>query len=103
MNPMRYRNEIDYYVTLLEKYEKCVNSEDLDLDTFISREIIEVMDELKSETENVPLMQDIAKNTLIILLSFYHDRRNEEYYTYFCDLDDSDKKFLRKRFVPLLT
>ncbi|MHA1611094.1 MAG: hypothetical protein ACTSYU_03495, partial [Promethearchaeota archaeon] len=62
MNPSRYSDEIDYYVSLLEKFEHSVTQENGDLDTFISKEIIEVMSELKQETINIPLMQDIAKN-----------------------------------------
>ncbi|MHA1674278.1 MAG: hypothetical protein ACTSYI_11705 [Promethearchaeota archaeon] len=102
MNPSRFSDEIDYYVSLLEKFDRSVNQNDGDLDTFISKEIIEVMGELKQETINVPLMQDIAKNCLIILLSFYHDRRNEEYYRHFSDLNEAEQLVVKQK-IALLT
>ena len=102
MNPTRFHDEIDYYVTLLEKFDRSVNQNQEDLDTFISKEIIEVMGELKQETDDIPLMQDIAKNCLIILLSFYHDRRNEEYYRHFSDLSEGEQRAVKQK-IALLT
>ena len=102
MNPTRFTDEIDYYVSLLEKFDQKVNKNEEDLDTFISREIIEVMTELKQETINIPLMQNIAKNSLIILLSFYHDRRNEEYYRHFSDLNEAEQLAVKQK-IALLT
>ncbi len=101
MNPSRYTDEIDYYVSILEKFDRSVNKNEMDLDTFISKEIIEVMGELKQETINIPLMQDIAKNCLIILLSFYHDRRNEQYFRHFSDLSEGEQQVVKQKIAML--
>lgn len=103
MNPTKFQDEIDYYVTLLEKYEENIEKGSMDLDTFICREIIEIMRELKVEKINIPLMEDITKNSLLILLSFYHEQRKQEYFQHFKDLDEKDKQTVRNRFIPLLS
>ncbi|MCF2141558.1 MAG: hypothetical protein K9W44_16005 [Candidatus Lokiarchaeota archaeon] len=103
MNPIRFDDEVDYYLTLLDKFETSVCQNKIDLDTFFAKEIIDIMLELKQERDNIPLMLNITKNMLLILLSFYHEQRNFNKFTSFCELEDCDKELVRSRFIPLIS
>lgn len=102
MNPMKYQDEKQYYIELLEKFDENVIQQQQDFDTFFAKEIIEIMQELKQEKENVPLMETIAKNMILILLSFYHEQRNCQEFRAFCDLEENDQSQIKNCFLTLL-
>ncbi|RLI66473.1 MAG: hypothetical protein DRO88_01740 [Promethearchaeia archaeon] len=99
---MRFQDEKEYYVELLEKFDEQVIQKNNDLDEFFAKEIISIMHELKQEKENIPLMLNITKNMLLILLSFYHEQRNHKEYTAFCELAEGQKNHIKNCLFSLI-
>ena len=77
-------DEFEYYCGIIEKYENSRKSiEDFCISTFISKEIIEIMNQYKtvinSEPKYTEIMDIIVKNTIILLQSFFVDEKKSKY------------------------
>jgi len=100
MNPVRFQTEMDYYTYIIDQYQVLESHKDRrGIEIFVAKEINAVLRELKEETQNIPLMEDMVKNTIIILLSLFQCNSFENQQDY-CDLSDQDKELLRKNLVP---
>jgi len=96
MNPLRFQSEMDYYSHIIEqfqRYETCGDCRGMEL--FMAKEINAILRELKVETQNVALMEEIVKNTIVLLLSLCHCSNVENHHNY-CDLSDGEKTILRQ-------
>ena len=96
MNPLRFPNEIMYYERILEQYKCIQQGKSIEsFDTFASREIIFVLKELKEEEERQKKdFGDIAKNSIILLLTLM---RNEDYFQFkhYFELKEREKKEIK--------
>jgi hypothetical protein len=87
------------YMRLLEKYQQYLDGELLDIDTFTSQEINSIFHKLKEinekDAEKTVLMQNIARNSLILLLSLFPHNKNEEFYKEFSSLTADEQYTLK--------
>ncbi len=104
MNPLKFESEVDYYERILGKYiEKTETGNPVSFEIFASREIVAVLSELKDEADvsEKKKIGDIAKNTIILILSLF-GKGHTGIYDNFLDLKDSDQTKIRNELLPII-
>ena len=104
MNPLKFPDEVDYYERILGKYiEKTEAGNPISFEIFASREIVSVLSELKDEADMAEKKKigDIAKNTIILILSLF-GKGHTGIYDNFLDLKDSDQTKIRNELLPII-
>jgi hypothetical protein len=101
-----YIDEFEYYCGLIEKYEKSrMTTEDFCVSTFISQEIIAIMNQYKTVINSDPIyteiMDCILKNTIILLQSFYLDEKNSKY-KFYSQLDDHERDYIKSQLISIV-
>jgi len=102
----KYIDELEYYSGILEKYENSrLAMEDFCISTFISQEIIEIMNQykivIKSDPIYTEIMDCILKNTIILLQSFYVDENNSKF-KFFSQMDVHERELIRSQLNSLV-
>ncbi len=104
MNPRRFQEEADYYELILQKYQQLRNNSTPDDRTqYTAEEIVKLMSELGKEKKHegaqkdMQLMENITKNTLILLLSLFQEKDQTTKYKNYSELSESEKTILKKR------
>ena len=101
-----YIDEFEYYCDIIEKYEKSrVSTEDFCISTFVSKEIIEIMNQYKNITDSDPIyteiMDNIVKNTIILLQSFFMDDKNC-IFKFYSQLDFYERELIKNHSISLI-
>ncbi len=101
-----YIDEFEYYCEIIEKYEKSrVSTEDFCISTFVSKEIIEIMNQYKNITNLDPIyteiMDNIVKNTIILLQSFFMDDK-KCIFKFYSQLDVYERDLIKSHSVSLI-
>ena len=101
-----YIDEFEYYCGILEKYKNSNNAnKDFCISTFVSQEIIAIMNQYKKVIISDPIyteiMDCILKNTIILLQSFYLNENNSKY-KFFPQLDDHEQDLIKSQFISLV-
>ena len=100
-----YIDEFEYYCGLIEKYENLrLTSEDFCISTFISQEIIAIMNQyksiIKSDLIYTKIMDCILKNTILLLQSFHIDEKNSKY-KFYSQLEVHERDLIRNQLISL--
>ncbi len=104
MNPLKFPDEVDYYERILMKYmEKMEAGNPVSFEIFASREIVSILSELKEEADASEKIKigDIAKNTIILILSLF-GKGHSGIYDNFRDLEDTDQTKIRNELLPII-
>ena len=101
-----YIDEFEYYCGIIEKYENSrMSIEDFCVSTFISQEIIAIMNQYKTVINSDPIyteiMDCILKNTIILLQSFYLDEKNSKY-KFYSQMDVYERDLIRTQLISLV-
>jgi hypothetical protein len=107
MTPKRFTEETEYYDRLLVQYQQMLDGKlDTDEDLLTSNEIIHLMQELKDTNDpldiNKEQMQNIARNSMILLMTLFEHKDESITYKDYCDLTESEKVTLKAQFAPIL-
>ena len=99
-------DEFEYYCGIIEKYENSrMNIEDFCISTFISKEIISIMNQYKNIINSDPIftevMDNIVKNTIILLQSFFMDDKHCKFKTY-SQLNVDERNLLKTELISLV-
>lgn len=101
-------DEFDYYDKILNHYEKTKNTgitEDTEL--FSSKQIINIMQQLKDASQNAKQNRDeienIAKNTLVLLISLFTQKDETVQYQDYAALNEDEKRRLKSELSPILS
>ncbi|UYP47826.1 hypothetical protein NEF87_004111 [Candidatus Lokiarchaeum ossiferum] len=104
MNPLKFQDETQYYEQILEKYMEKMEFNDIkNFETFASREIVSILTELKLENDEQEQQKigDIAKNTIILILSLF-GKGHTGIYQNFQDLEEEDQSKIRDELLPII-
>ena len=98
-------DEFEYYCGIIEKYENSrKNIEDFCTSTFISKEIIEIMNQYKtvinSEPKYTEIMDIIVKNTIILLQSFFVDEKKSKY-KFYSQMNIYERDLIKSQMISL--
>ncbi len=101
-----YIDEFEYYCEIIEKYEKSrISTEDFCISTFVSKEIIKIMNQYKNITNSDPIyteiMDNIVKNTIILLQSFFMDDKNS-IFKFYSQLDFYERELIKNHSISLI-
>jgi hypothetical protein len=109
MNPKRFGQEIDYYDRIIDKYQehldgKLVNG---NMIQFSAQEMIVLMEELKdcrddTSCDENEMMELIAKNTLVLLLSLFEKKDETTDFKTYSELTENEKQLLKTNISPML-
>ena len=102
----KYIDEFDYYCGIIEKFENSrMNTKDFCISTFVSKEIIEIMNQYKTVINSNPIyteiMDCILKNTIILLQSFYLDDKNSKF-KFYSQMDVYERNLIRTQLISLV-
>ncbi len=102
----KYIDEFEYYCGLIEKFENSrLTIKDFCISTFVSQEIIEIMNQYKNVINSDPIyteiMDCILKNTIILLQSFYLDENNSKY-KFYSQLNVNEQDLIRTQLISLV-
>jgi len=100
-----YIDEFEYYCGIIEKYENLRNSiNDFCVSTFVSQEIIEIMNQYKTVIRSDPryteIMDCILKNTILLLQSFHINEKNSKY-KFYSQLQVHEQEFIKTQLISL--
>ncbi len=98
-------DDFEYYCGIIEKYENSRKTmEDFCISTFVSKEIIEIMNKYKTVINSQPIyaefMDTIVKNTIILLQSFFIDDNHSKFKSY-SKMDVHERNIIRTQLIPL--
>ena len=101
-----YIDEFEYYCGIIEKYENSrMNIEDFCISTFISKEIISIMNQYKTIINSDPIftevMDNIVKNTIILLQSFFIDDKHNIFKTY-SQMNVDERDLIKTELISLV-
>lgn len=101
-----YIDEFEYYCGIIEKYEKSrVTTEDFCISTFVSKEIIGIMNQYKNITKSDPIyteiMDNIVKNTIILLQSFFIDDKNS-IFKFYSQMNVPERELIKNYSISLI-
>ena len=101
-----YIDEFEYYCGIIEKYENsCMTNKDFCVSTFVSQEIIAIMNQYKKVIISDPIyteiMDCILKNTLILLQSFYINENNSKYKIY-SQMGVHEQDYIKSQLISLV-
>lgn len=92
-------SEDAYYMRILEKYQQYLDGDLEDVDTFTSHEINFILHQLKElnglDSENKTIMQNITRNSMILLLSLFPNEKHVEYYKEYAALTSDEQETLK--------
>ena len=99
------KNEFEYYANILDRFQNLENPE-VNLDVFISREIIQVLQEWKHPIINTAQekkqMSNIVKNSIILLLALFK-RDQTECFRNFNEFEEPEQKIIQKELLQLIS
>ncbi len=101
-----YIDEFEYYCGIIEKYENSrMNIEDFCISTFISKEIISIMNQYKTIINSDPIftevMDNIVKNTIILLQSFFIDDKHSIFKSY-SQMNVDERDLIKTELISLV-
>ena len=101
-----YIDEFEYYCGIIEKFEKSrMSTEDFCISTFVSKEIIEIMNQYKNITKSDPIyteiMDNIVKNTIILLQSFFIDDENS-IFKFYSQMNVPERELIKNYSISLI-
>ncbi|QEE15829.1 hypothetical protein DSAG12_01656 [Promethearchaeum syntrophicum] len=105
MLKQNYFDEFEYYSGIIEKYENSRNTiKDFCISTFVSQEIIEIMNQYKNIINSNPkyteIMDCILKNTILLLQSFHIDENNNQY-KFYSQLETHERELISSQLINL--
>jgi len=101
-----YIDEFEYYCGIIEKYENSrMNIEDFCISTFISKEIISIMNQYKIIINSDPIftevMDNIVKNTIILLQSYFIDDKHSIFKSY-SQMNADERDLIKTELISLV-
>lgn len=99
-------NEAEYYIPIIQKYSEILDPNAPDAQIFNAKEIIKTMHQLGEKSQptssNNQSFQNIAANTLILLISLFTPRDETTQYSEFAELSDTERQTVKNTLAATL-